>query len=583
MLNSDRCWGGDGMEDFRSSHALVCFGAFELDSHAGELRKEGTKIRLQEQPLQVLQILLEQPGRVVTREELQQRIWPSDTFVDFDHGINNAIKRLREALGDTAETPHFIETLPRRGYRFIQSLTASSMPEASIAVLPFLNLTTDPENEFFCDGTTEEIISALAQIRNLHVVARTSSFSFKGQHVDLRAIGQQLNVRTVLEGSIRRSGDRLRITAQLVNVADGYHLWSEKYDREMKDVFAVQDEIANSIAQRLEVGMDSGHPLFRAGTGTLEAFKYYLQGRTLFFQRGVRLLPAVECFRKAVALDPKYALAWSGLADAYNMVAFYGLARPDACLPPAKEAAQKAIELDPTVAEAHVAIAMSHLFHRNRSAAERDFLRSLELKPQNSLARSWYGLFYLQWASGRYEEGVEQAEQAVHIDPRSAWARAILAVTYLPIDASKCLETAKASIALDPDSYVGHWAEMTGLRVQGRLVEAAEVGELASKMLGRPLWIMASLARTYAQLGRRCDAEALYMELRWRAKREYVAPAFLGLAAYSAGELDEAIHLEAEADTIGDPACVGVRHWPDFADFRKEPRYQEILAKQVWK
>src|SRR5438477_8144775 len=239
------------MEDFRSSQVNVRFGAFELRKDAGELRREGTTIRLQEQPLQILRILLEEPGQVVTREELRQQIWSSDTFVDFDHGINNAIKRLREALGDTAETQQYIETLPRRGYRFLNAVATTS-PEVSIAVLPFLSLSADPENEIFADGMCEEIISSLAQIKNLHVIARTSSFSFKGKHVDLRVIGEQLNVRTVLEGSVRKSGNRLRITAQLVNAADGYHLWSETYDREMKDVFAIQEEIAKSIAQRLE-------------------------------------------------------------------------------------------------------------------------------------------------------------------------------------------------------------------------------------------------------------------------------------------------------------------------------------------
>jgi TolB-like protein len=335
------------MENLHSSRGIVRFGAFELDEDARELRRNGVKVRLQEQPLQVLQILLEHPGKLVTREELQKRIWPSDTFVDFDHGINNAIKRLREALADTSETPHYIETLARRGYRFLHPLEAA-IADASIAVLPFVNLTADPENEFFCDGTTEEIISALSHIKNLHVVARTSAFAFKGKHVDLRTVGQQLNVRTILEGSIRRSGDHLRVTAQLVNAEDGYHLWSERYDREMKDMFAIQEEIAKTIAQRLEVTLDSERqPLFRAGTDNLEAFKFYTQGRSLFFQRGLRLLPAVECFKKAVTLDSNYAPAWAALADAHNMVGFYGLARPDDCLPEAKEAAQQAIALDP--------------------------------------------------------------------------------------------------------------------------------------------------------------------------------------------------------------------------------------------
>src|SRR5438477_7942726 len=399
------------------------FGEFELDN-SGELRSGGRKVKLQTQPSQILRILIERPGEIVTREELRQKIWPSDTFVDFDHGINNAIKRLREALGDTAETPHYIETLPRRGYRFLHAL-ATTIAEASIAVLPFLSLSADPENEIFSDGMSEEIISALMQIKNLHVAARTSSFSFKGKHVDLRLIGEQLNVRTVLEGSVRKSGNRLRITAQLVNAADGYHLWSETYDREMKDVFAIQEEIAKAIAQRLQVTLDSEQrPLFRAGTDNLEAFKLYTQGRSLFFQRGPHVIRSVERCKQAVTLDPKYALAWSGLADAYNMVGFYGLARPEACLPHAKEAAEQAIALDSLVAEAHTSLAMSHLFHDwDRPSAEREFLHCLKLKPRNSLARSWYGLYYLQWAEGRFEEGLAQATEAVQIGRASCRER----------------------------------------------------------------------------------------------------------------------------------------------------------------
>jgi TolB-like protein/Tfp pilus assembly protein PilF len=584
MLNSVGCLGA-GMEGFRSSPDLVRFAGFELDPQAGELRKnDGTRIRLQEQPLQILRILLEQPGRIIAREELRQKIWPSDTFVDFDHGINNAIKRLREALGDTADAPRYIETLPRRGYRFLHSI-APTAADASIAVLPFLNLSADPENEFFCDGTTEEIISALAHIKNLHVVARTSSFSFKGKHLDLRTVGQQLNVRTVLEGSIRRSGDRLRITAQLVNAEDGYHLWSETYDREMKDVFAVQEEIANSIAQRLEVSLDSGRqPFFRAGTGNLEAFKSYLQGRSLFFRRGVYLLPAVECFKKAITLDPKYGLAWSGLADAYNSVGFYGLARPKDCLPRAKEAAKQAIELDPALAEGHASLAVSHLtYDWDHSSAEQEFLRAFELKPQISVARSQYGLFYLQWSVGRFEDGLAEAEQAVQNDPLSAWARAMLAVTHIAIDANKCVETALETLKIEPDSFLSRWAHITGLNTLGRFAEAAEFGEVALRMFGRPTWIMASLARSYARLGKRADSQALYMELHWRAKREYVSPVFLGLAACAAGEQDEAIRIEQEAHTIGDPTLIGVKYWPDLEEVRQDPRFQEILSSRGWK
>lgn len=245
------------------SHALIRFGVFELDAESGELRKQGAKVKLQEQPFQVLRVLLEYPGKIVSREELQQRIWPSDTFVDFDRGLYNAINKLRESLGDSAESPRFIETLSRRGYRFIApvngtvlqagSTSTAIITRDSIAVLPFINMSADPENEFFADGVTEEIINALAQLPQLHVVARSSAFSFKGKHVEPRIVGERLKVRTVLEGSVRRVGDSLRITAQLINAADGFHLWSERYDRQMKDVFDIQDEIARSIVSRLRV------------------------------------------------------------------------------------------------------------------------------------------------------------------------------------------------------------------------------------------------------------------------------------------------------------------------------------------
>jgi len=567
-----------------SSRTIVRFGEFELDQDAKELRRKGSKIRLQDQPLQILQILLEQPGKLVPREELQRRIWPSDTFVDFDHGINNAIKRLREALGDTAESPRYIETQPRRGYRFLNGVATTS-PEISIAVLPFLSLSADPENEIFADGMSEEIISSLAQIKNLHVTARTSSFSFKGKHVDLRIIGEQLNVLTVLEGSVRKSGNRLRITAQLVNAADGYHLWSETYDREMKDVFAIQEEIAKSIAKRLEVTLDSKQQhLFGAGTDNVEAFKFYTQGRSLFFQRGMWLIPSVEYFNKAVALNPKYGLAWSGLADAYNMVAFYGLAKPDACLPLAKEAAQQAIALYPLLAEAHTSLAMSFLLSDwDRSSAEREFLRSLELKPRNSSARIWYGTFCLYWVAGRFEEAIAETKEAVRIDPLSAYARAMQSFTYLPVDVDRSLATALETLQIEPNHFLGHWAHLQALNLQGRFGEASEVGELALKVSGRSGWMLASLARTYAAMGKGADSEALYMELRWRSKREYVAPAVLAYAAYAAGEQDQAIRYGEEAHAIGDPSLIAAKYWPDFADLRKDSRFEEILISRGWK
>ncbi len=222
----------------------IRFGVFEVDLRAGELRKQGIKVKLQEQPLQVLQILLENPGEVVTREELQQKIWPSDTFVDFDHGLYNAIKRLREALGDSAETPHYVETLARRGYRFIGRLdhAPTSIPSSirSLAVLPLENLSRDPEQEYFAEGMTEALITTLAKIGELRVVSRTSIMLYKGVRKPLREIAQELQVDAIIEGTVLRAADRVRITAQLIDAAKETHLWAESYERDLRDVLTLQ-------------------------------------------------------------------------------------------------------------------------------------------------------------------------------------------------------------------------------------------------------------------------------------------------------------------------------------------------------
>ena len=572
------------MQKESASSTIIRFGTFELDVRAGELRRGGAKIRLQEQPLRILEMLLAHPGQLVTREELRSKLWPSNSFVDFDHGLNKAIAKLREALGDSAESPRFIETLSRRGYRFLNSATTTAAG-ASIAVLPFLNLSNDPDNELFADGMCEEIINALTQIKKLHVAARTSSFSFKGKHVDLRVIGEQLKVRTVLEGSVRKVGNHLRITAQLVNAADGYHLWAEKYDREMKDIFQIQEDIARSIARRLEVMLEGEHePLVRGGTEDIEAFRLYVQGRSLFFQRGPRLPRALECFKQAVTQDPNYALAWAALADTYNMVGFYGLARPEACLPQAKDAAIRAVRLGPSLSETHHSLAVSYLLlDWDRSKAEQEFLRALDLNPRNTQARLWYGLFYLEWMAGRFEEGISHGRQAAELDPLSGYARGMLANMCIQGNLDEAVQAAHAAVQIEPDSFLARWALLTAFNSQGRFEEAASVGETALTVSSRAPWMLASLARTYRELGKPADSEALYMELRWRAKRQHVSPAVLGWAASAAGEQDEAIRYAREAHTIGDPVLIAAKYWPDYALLRKDPRFQEILISRGWK
>src|SRR6266571_5070832 len=315
------------LEEFRPSHGTVRFGIFELDANAGELRREGVKVRLQDQPLQILQILLQRPGEVVTREELQQKIWPSDTFVDFDHGINNAIKRLREALGDTAETPCYVETLPRRGYRFIGKIEYETPKFRSLAVLPLENLSHDPEQEYFAEGLTEALITTLAKIGELRVVSRTSAMLYKNVYKPLREIARELEVDAIVEGTVLRAGDRVRITAQLIDAAKETHLWAESYERDLRDVLALQAEVAQAIAREIRVKLT---PVDQARFAEVravdpDAYEAYLRGRYHWNRRPSEFAKAIQCFQEAIAKDSTYVAAYAGLADCLSGLNVWGI------------------------------------------------------------------------------------------------------------------------------------------------------------------------------------------------------------------------------------------------------------------
>ena len=397
------------------------------------------------------------------------------------------------------------------------AVSVPTIHQHSIAVLPFTNISADPENEFFAEGITEEIINALAQIPQLHVAARSSCFSFKGKHIDLRIIGERLGVTTVLEGSVRRAGNRLRIMAQLVNLPNGYHLWSERYDREMKDIFDIQDEIARSIADRLKVGLE-GEPqdsLVKAGTSNLEAFQLYVKGRALLSRRGYAILGAKECFERAVTLDPEYARAWAGLADSHLLLGFWGFLRPEATMPNGKEAAQRAVAIDPSLAEGHSALACAHLWWDWEAVlAEREFLRALELNPRYAPARAFYANIYLQCVAGRLEEGLTQAKKLAESDPLSAYAFTMLAITCATAGQySEALRHVRCALELDPESFFVRWILQSCLHWCGDFEESVAAGEAALAMSGRHPFAMASLASTYGDWGKSGDAESLYKEL----------------------------------------------------------------------
>jgi TolB-like protein/Tfp pilus assembly protein PilF len=508
----------------------------------------------------VLLYLAQHPGETLSKEQILQAVWPN--VVVTEDGLKRSVADLRRAFEDDAREPHVIETISKRGYRLVAQVSVPAAATArdvsvvrdSIVVLPFINMSADPESEYFADGITEEIINALTQLAELHVVARSSSFTFKGRPVDVRRIGEQLNVRTVLEGSVRRADSRLRITAQLVKAADGYHLWSERYDREMTDVFAIQEEIARAIAQRLKV---SGEPLVKATTPNLNAYESYLKGRALLYKRGLSIPLALECCQRAVELDPNFACAWAALADSYTTLGLFGLKPPQESMPKAIDAARRAVALDSSLAEGHNALAVASLLGAWDSVEARgEFDCALQLNPNDTQAIYWYATFFLQLSEGRLEEGMEQAKLALAYDSLSGHSHAMFAMTCLVAGkTAQGAESARRAVELDPESYLARFMLQEALRVSRRFEEAVSTGEFALAMSGRHAWSMMVLALTLADWGKAADADAVYCEMRARARREYVSPVTLAIAASAAAREEEAIAYARKAYEIRDPNC----------------------------
>ena len=454
----------------------------------------------------------------------------------------------------------------------------------TIAVLPFHNLSGDPEQEYFADGITEEIINALAQIPGLRVAGRSSAFSFKGRNEDLRSVGAKLSVATILEGTLRRAGNRLRVTAQLIDAVSGYQLWSERYDRVMEDVFAVQDEIAVTIAGRLQVSLSGSREIREAEPPTrhIGAYELYLKGRGLLYQRGLSIPKAIDCFTQAVSLDTEYAQAWAGLADGYTTSGYSGLKPPADVMPRALEAARRALELDSGLAEAHNALACATLlYERHFDLAEKEFQRALELNPNYPQARAWYGLFYLQWVAGREREAHDEMRKLIQVDPLSGYANVIASFSYLSSGrASEAVEHGRRGVELDPNSYLAHWSLSAALESDGQYEEAAAAADRALAISGRHCWSMMTLASIYASWDKPDKARAVYREIEARSARDYIQPAALAVAAAAVGDMDRAISFAQQALDDRDPLFVMMaRSWPEYDRLRTDSRFLEIVSR----
>jgi TolB-like protein/tRNA A-37 threonylcarbamoyl transferase component Bud32 len=467
------------------------------------------------------------------------------------------------------------------------ALVAAASPpaaERSIAVLAFANMSADPENEFLADGIAEEIINALTKLPGLRVAARTSAFSFKGKNEDLRVIGEKLGVTSVLEGSVRKAGNRLRITAQLINVADGYHVWSERYDRELSDVFAIQDEIAAAVAERLKLtlaGRQQG--LVRAGTQRVDAYELYVKGRSYLYRRGPYIARARDCFEQALTLDPDYALAHAGLADSLNYLAMWGVHRSVDVIPFAKAATVRALELAPDLAEAHYALAChAHYEDYDEDTAGREFARAVELSPGYIQARCGRALYHLAFWRGDLDAAAAESARAVRDDPLSAYAATIHAVILSLAKRPEALAEARRATELDPESIVAWWHLQCILGWGGDHAGAVQAGETALRLSSRFAWQAGTLAAQYGRAGDHAKAEGLYRELAARAAAGYVQPTILAVAAIGCGRDEEALSLVARGIEERDWVAPNfARRWPDLDPLRAQPGFHQILQRMT--
>jgi TolB-like protein/Tfp pilus assembly protein PilF len=569
------------MGDVHSARATVRFGIFEADFRAGELQKGGVKIKLQEQPIQILQMLLEHPGELVTREELQRNVWPADTFVDFEQGLYNAIRRLRDALEDSADKPRFIETLSRRGYRFIGTVTTSPRQIESLAVLPLENLSRDPEQDYFAEGLTEALITTLAKIGDLRVVSRTSAMQYKGVHRPLAEIAQELGVDAIVEGTVLRAGDRVRITAQLIDAAKEAHLWAESYERDLRDVLSLHSELARDIAREVRVKLAPVDQARFADMHTVdpEAYEAYLKGRYHWNRRSAEGLgKAIQYFQQAIAKDPTYPSAYAGLADCLSILGWWSYVSPDEGCGKAKGLALKALEMDRSLAEAHSSLAWATmLYDHNFVLAEKEFERSIELNPRYATAHQWFGLYLA--LMGRYEEGYTELKRATRLDPHPIVNQSLGFVLFFAGRYDEAIEQFEKALELDPGLAQAHCVLGLTYVYKGMHESAIAEGQKAVELSHGGTLFVACLGLAYAEAGYREEAQKTLEQLNELSKERYVTPYVVARIYAALGKKDEALRWLEIGYRERAALMVCLKTDRRFDELRSDPRFQDLLTR----
>jgi TolB-like protein/DNA-binding winged helix-turn-helix (wHTH) protein len=620
-----------------------------MDLVAGEIRKAGMRLKLPGQPFQVLQALLERPQEIVTREELRQRLWPDNTFVDYDLALKKAVNRLREVLGDSAESPHFIETIPRRGYRFIGNVemsasapsTSSAQPPVSsveaveersaktrkswkvigalglagiaavllglnagklrtrifarspsveihaIAVLPLENLSKDPEQEYFVDGMTDQLITELARAGELRVISHTSVTPYKGARKPLGVIAKELNVDAIVEGTVLRSGNRVRVTAQLVSASPERHLWADSYQGDLTDIFSLQDRVARSIAREIRVSLTPEEQARLTNTPPFEpeAYDAYVRGRYYSSQiTADGFEKAVVSFRRAIELQPRYAQAYADLAETYCWAAATNVIPGQEGLPKARQAAMKALEIDERLSQAHSSLAwVKYVYEWNFPEAETEFHRSLELHPSTSWPPLWYGMYLAQ--GNRIEESIAEMRKVQQMDPLSPVANALALVplvTGRKYDAA--IEDAQKLLDMDRQNGLARWIMNMAYERKGDFSKAIALQEETAVLYGAPKEAAAQSAErlrsAYKTLGPpgywRVNLERQRLEWKKKPGEPY------DLAALSArvGDREHAfVWLDKAFRAHSQALIYWLRTDPAFDSFRSDAKYEELVRR----
>jgi TolB-like protein/DNA-binding winged helix-turn-helix (wHTH) protein/lipoprotein NlpI len=619
------------------------FLGFELDPGRYELRRKGRNVPLEKIPMDLLILLLEKKGDLVSREEIIERIWGKDVFVDSEAGINTAIRKIRQSLHDDPENPRFIQTVVGRGYRFLplikvvkeppvdlnetstntvdsQSIVPREVPSPhswmiwavvsvlvvfvlvllganvrgsrdwllgrsrpaairSLAVLPLENLSRDPGEEYFTDGMTDELITDLAQIGELRVISRTSVMRFKGTRKPLPEIARELNVDAVVEGTVERYGDHVRVRAQLIRAADDRHLWAETFEREPEDILALQSEVASAIARQVQVKLLPGP---RGGVRPVKSAVYeeYLKGRFAWNKRSeAGLQEGIEHFQQAIAIDPNYAAAYSGLADSYTTMGYLSYIAPKEAFPQARAAAVKALELDSTLAEPHASLAYVRFYHDwDWPGAEAEFRQAVALNPNYAAAHDWYSYFLT--AVGRPEEALVEIRRAQEIDPLSLVISTDIGFQlYYQKRYDEAISQLRKTLQMNPKFPLAHlWL---GRAYQQKQMYEEAIAEYRETDAALPDWVvtLAAIGNVEGVAGKRRAARDILAKLKTLAQKKYVTPYGVALVYDGLGEKDQALSWLDKALDDRSHWLVWIRLDPRWDAIRDEPRFKRIVSR----